>query len=945
MKEWIEKLNEKIESLAASKRLRSLRITGSVVWNLALIFIISFLILGAFAASIGAGYFASLVKDEPLRSKEEMREMIFSYDETSEVYFANNVYIGKLRTDLDRRETSLAKVSQNVINAVLATEDEYFSEHSGIVPKAVLRGLLQDVSNSSTQTGGSTLTQQLIKNQILTNEVSYERKAKEILLALRLEKFMTKEEILEAYLNIIPYGRNANGRNIAGIETAANGIFGIQASELNLAQAAYIAGIPQAPYKYTPFTNKGVLKTEQQIQPGIDRMKTVLYRMNEVGYISDEEYETALNYDIAKDFRLPEERAEDKYPWLTVEIEERAKKIIAQNLAEKDGIDPARLNEEENLYQKYTILAARAVRSNGYRIYSTIDKDMYDAMNQASQDFTTYGHTYTEKYTDENDEEATRDLPVQVGSMAMETQTGKILAFVAGRDYQTEQLNHATQARRSNGSTMKPLIVYGPALDYGEIGAGTPLVDVIIENGWSPKNFNAEEERGIVSAREALEDSLNIPAARLYYKILNRRPADYLLKLGVDKLHPEDFENPSSALGSLLNGITVEENTNAYQAIANGGQFIDGYMIEKIVDLDGNIIFQHEVEPVQVYTEETAYILTDMLRGVLTDGTGRTANGLLKFSSDFAAKTGTTSNYGDVWFMGYNKNITLGVWLGYKDLKLSLGTFNNQYGHPSTRVNRIWASLMNSLYDANPEFIGTKETFAMPKNVVSLPFCGISGLASSESCTDAGLIRTDLFNKNIMIPEQKDDSLSSSTSVVINGISYPALATTPKEFVTMSGIGLNSAFVERMLGKQGGDVSKLLRGISTIGGLSVSGGEFEADEQAPSQVAASLEGNVLSWNASSSNDVIGYRVYSITDSGRVLIDSFRSDASLNLKINRGISYVVVAVDITGYESGYSNVIQLAKEQPITLPKPPTEDPEEPDDSDEEPVDPPADEDE
>ena len=215
---------------------------------------------GIFAGSVGAGYFASLVKDEPLRSKEEMREQIFNYEETSEIYFANDIYIGKLRTDLERRETSLATISPLVINAVLATEDEYFREHKGIVPKAVLRGLLQDVTNSSTQTGGSTLTQQLIKNQILTNEVSYERKAKEILLAMRVEHFMTKEEILEAYLNIIPYGRNASGRNIAGIETAAEGIFGVKASELNLPQAAYIAGIPQAPFKYTPFTNKGECK-------------------------------------------------------------------------------------------------------------------------------------------------------------------------------------------------------------------------------------------------------------------------------------------------------------------------------------------------------------------------------------------------------------------------------------------------------------------------------------------------------------------------------------------------------------------------------------------------------------------------------------------------------------------------------------------------------------
>ena len=257
LKAWIEKWNRYIETLSQTNWMKIFRISSSVIWNLFLLFTIFLITTFVFAVAVGAGYFAALVKDEPLRSKEDMRQQIFSYEETSELYFANNIYIGKVRTDLDRRETTLNNISPYVIDAVLATEDAYFREHNGIVPKAVLRGLLQDVTNSATQTGGSTLTQQLIKNQILTNEVSYERKAKELLLAMRLEKFMTKDEILEAYLNVIPYGRNAFGRNIAGVETAADGIFGVKAKDLTLPQAAYIAGIPQAPFAYTPFIVAG----------------------------------------------------------------------------------------------------------------------------------------------------------------------------------------------------------------------------------------------------------------------------------------------------------------------------------------------------------------------------------------------------------------------------------------------------------------------------------------------------------------------------------------------------------------------------------------------------------------------------------------------------------------------------------------------------------------
>lgn len=913
MKQWLEQLNEKIESLASASWMRYVRISSGVLWNLALIFTVFFTAALIFVGAVGAGYFASLVKDEPLRSKDEMREQIFSYEETSEIYFADDIYIGKLRTDLDRRETSLTAISPLVVNAVLATEDEYFREHGGIVPKAVLRGLLQDVTNSNTQTGGSTLTQQLIKNQILTNEVSYERKAKEILLAYRLEKFMNKEEILEAYLNIIPYGRNSSGRNIAGIETAANGIFGLKASELNLAQAAYITGIPQAPFKYTPFTNRGEIKSAEALQHGIDRMKTVLFRMNEAGYITDAEYDNALNYDVTQDFRAPEERPEDKYPWLTVELEERSKEIIARVLAEKDGIDSARLEEESNLHDKYIILADRAVRSNGYRIYSTIDKEMYDAMQEAAKDFNYYGHTFQKTVTDsETGEEKQVDVPVQVGSILIENQTGKILSFVGGRDFNTEELNHATRAYRSNGSTMKPLLTYAPALEYGVIGAGSPLVDVKFTRSYddySPTNYTPTQELGIISARESIARSQNLTTLRLYDSILDRRPAQYLEKMGFSTLTEGDFVHLSTAIGGLTHGASVEENTNAYGTFANGGQFVDAYIIERIEDLDGNIIYEHQAEPVEVFSAETAYMMTDMLRDVLTEsyGTGTRAKSMLKFSSDFAAKSGTTQEHKDVWFVGYNPNISLGVWLGY-DQPRTLFAFNNTYGEPGQRVNTLWATLMNKMYDVKPDLIGTKEAFKQPEGIVTENFCGMSGLAPSTSCANAGFARSDLFNKNIFLPTLPDDSFVSSTSVVIDGRSYAALSSTPTEFVEMQGFGLNQVFVDRMLGKLGGDASKLLpysSGRSVVGGA-----QFNADGSPPEAVSAMLNDGTLAWSKSLSSDVAGYRVYSVDTSGRHFVASFKSYEGYQMTVTPGVSYIVVAVDVTGLESSYSNEVGI-----------------------------------
>src|SRR5690606_30770105 len=219
-------------------------------------------------------------------------------------------------------------ISPTLIDAVIATEDEYFKEHNGVVPKAIVRALVQEFTNSDMKSGGSTLTQQLIKNQILTNEVSFERKAKEMLLAMRLEQFFSKEQILEAYLNIIPYGRGANGRNIAGVQTAAREIFGINADEVNLPQAAFLAGLPQSPSYYTPYKSGGGLKSKEGLEPGITRMKVVLSRMFELEYISESDYKKALNYDIVADFIPESESPIDKYPYLTYELEKRARDII-----------------------------------------------------------------------------------------------------------------------------------------------------------------------------------------------------------------------------------------------------------------------------------------------------------------------------------------------------------------------------------------------------------------------------------------------------------------------------------------------------------------------------------------------------------------------------------------------------------------------------------------
>lgn len=930
IKNWIDNIEKTTDRWTSTSWFKRMSITTGVIWNLALIFAIVFVTGGVFAASVGAGYFASLVDEENLRSEDEMRAEIYSYEETTEMFFDNDVYIGKVQTDLERKETTLKNISKTAINAVLATEDEYFMEHEGIVPKAIFRGLLQDVSNADSQTGGSTLTQQLVKNQILTNEVSYERKAKEILLAMRLEKFMTKDEIIEAYLNIIPYGRNSSGANIAGIETAANGIFNKSAKDLSLPEAAFIAGIPKAPFYYTPYNTYGKVKDDAGLQPGLDRMKTVLFRMKEEEYITQEEYDEAIAFDIKKNFRKDESRSRDNNPYVTNELEKRAIRILMDVLAEKDGLDPITLEENNKLYEKYAILADRAVRSNGYRIHSTINKDLYLAHEKAKDAYTRYGTELTIPTTNKDGEEIMKKLPVQVGSMMIENKTGRILSFVGGRDHEIEALNHATQAYRSIGSTVKPLLVYGPALDLGVIGAGSPVVDVkftLNDNGkpWTPANFVPTSEQGIMSARDALAQSQNLPALRLFGQIREQMPINYLINAGFSRVEEKSNDYPSTALGGGVEG-SVEELTSGYATIANGGKKVEPYMIQRIEDADGNIIFEHEVVEKEIYSPQTAYILTDMLRDVFkTDrGTANRANSLLNFGADFAGKTGTTQDTKDVWLVGYNPNITMGLWLGYDSEKYSLDIYPNTNLQPSVRVNQLWASLMNTTYQTVPDLVGAKSTFKQPKGVVTKSFCGISGLAPGGACQSAGLVRSDLFNEKVMIPSEKDDSLTSGSYTTINGKRYAAFSSTPSEFVSGGGIGVSKKYIDRMMAPFGGDASKLFPGNSRFSSI-VAGSTFNADSSTPSGVRASISGNTISWTNSGSNDVVGYRVYK----GGSRVASISESRSNSYTANGAGSYVVVAVDITGKQSAASNSVSIAAPKPKPKPEPkPTPKPEE-----------------
>ncbi|MED4917083.1 transglycosylase domain-containing protein [Geobacillus thermodenitrificans] len=876
-------------------------LTYDVVWNVILILLIATLCLVCFAVGIGAGYFAFLVKDMEVPSHDQLKNEIYSYEETSHMYFADGIYLGQFRSDLDRESVRLADVSPYVVQAVIATEDEHFYEHDGVVPKAVIRAIFQEVTNSPIKSGGSTLTQQLVKNQLLTSEVSFERKAKEMLLAMRLERFFSKEEILEAYLNVVPFGRSSSGRNIAGIQAAAQGVFGVDAKELNLAQAAFLAGLPQNPFVYTPFTADGSRK--QDISAGLERMKTVLYRMKRAGYISDKQYKEALAYDVTKHFAAPKPTPFERYPFLTMEIERRAKDVLAETFAKRDGHKPEELKRDAALYSRYVGEAEKMLRQGGLHIHTTIDKAIYEQMQRVAANYPYYGNERLYYVTDtKTGKRIAKRQPVEVGAMLIENKTGKIISFVGGRDYKREQLNHATQAYRSNGSTMKPLLVYAPAMEMGVIQPGSIIPDLPLSIGsYKPKNADGKTH-GLVTARRALQHSYNIPAVRVYTKIQNRHPVDYLHKMGITSVAKEEEKHPALAIGGTNIGVTVEENVNAYATFANYGSFVDAYMIEKITDKDGKVIYQHTSKPVRVFSPQTSYLMIDMMRDVLRGGTASSVRRYLTFSADWAGKTGTSQDNRDSWFVATNPNVTFGVWIGY-DRPASLESRYKGFSY-GQRTQLLWAQLMNAAHRVKPKLINPSERFLMPGGIVRRAYCATSGFSPSSACKKAGLVRYDLYNTKFTPRQGSDDYLTEGRVVVIGEHRYAALETTPEEFVT------REVVVNPKLLDQWGINRKTSVGdafvVSTL----------KDNGRVPAPPAARLNDNQLVWARHGERDVIGYRVYQVSETGkRQIVAIIKAEEATSFSdLKPGATYYVTAVDIAGRESAPSSKVALPAAQ-------------------------------
>ncbi|HJV46746.1 MAG TPA: transglycosylase domain-containing protein [Bacillota bacterium] len=883
---------------------------GRKIWRiLSIVFQVTtlLLIMGAvFSGGVASGYVASLVKDDPLRSYNEISEKITSNYLTGFAYFNDKTLIGQLRTEEDRRLVKKEEVSPHLVNAIIATEDRHFYEHRGVDMGGILRATVQELTGSSVQTGGSTLTQQLIKQTLLSPKVTHERKAKEIFLALRVERMFSKDQILEAYMNEMYFGQSANGSNIYGVQAAARGIFGVDAKDLSIPQAAYIAGMLQAPSRYIPFNKDGLIS-------GKKRQEIVLARMKENGYITEQQYQDGMNYDIEAHLAQSKQAAYSKYPFLMMDIEDRAAKVLVEQDLEKEMKTRDSVSKDE--YRQLLDKKRKEILRGGYHIYTTIDKKVYEMMTAIAEEPKNFAPNKSYKVKLGTEDKEIKNALEEVGATLIDNKSGAILGFIGGRDFKISQVNHTIRPRQP-GSAMKPIAAYAPAFEKGILQPGSVIDDAPIglDNGagnplFYPSNWN-NKYQGLITAREALKMSYNIPAIKTYLKVGIPEALSYVEKMGVttivtpkDNPRNNDFQAKTGVIGGLTQGLTVEEITNAYTTFPNQGSFLDAYMIDHIDNSHGENIYQHQVKPQSVFSEQTSYLTTDMMKTVVQEGTAVALQKMIKGNHEIAGKTGTTNDDYDSWFVGYTPEATLGVWIGY-DIPYTITKA------PVPHSLTVWGKIMNGLFDLYPQKYPNNTKFTEPAGIVEQEVCSVSGKLPTELCRQAGTVISEVFNQKY-VPTETCDVHQTAKVIKYNGKLYLAKPETPSDMIE-----------EKVAIKSSGQSSiqdGSSKPLDSDSRLPDAVDPRTDDGKAPSKPHnVTLNDGKITWSENSEADIVGYRIYRSALGGpfeKTGVTHQGNEPAFTLP-GHGL-YYVTAVDVSGKESAPAEPLSFGGEKTQT----------------------------
>lgn len=598
-------------------------------------------------------------------------------------YSQDEEVIGEAFGNEKRYWVPLTDIDDKLEKAIITTEDQHFYQHFGFDFKRLAGAIWKDVKSWSFREGASTITQQYARNLFLTHEKTVERKLYEAFYTVRLEMFYDKEELLEGYLNTIYFGHGAYG-----IEAASRYYFDKSAKELTWAEAALLAGVPKGPSNYSPFNN---------MEKAIERQQLILKNLYNKEVIDQNTYEQALEEPL----HFSEER----------NIVQKGIAPYFQDVVEKELAEILELSEEE-------------IRSGGYKVYTTLQANQQEAMNQAVEHTLASGE-------------------IQVGAMAMNPQNGAVTALVGGADYEASPFNRATQAQRMPGSAFKPILYY-TALENGLTAASTMMSKPTVfqlEDGktYQPSNYNGYYANEPITMAQALALSDNIFAVKTNLYVTPER----LVRVAKEKfgLESELEAVPSLALGT--EAVNVKELVTAYSVIANGGMEVKPYTVEKVLDARGNIVYDREEQKQerafsffkdndkekQVLRADLAYILSEMMKGMFD----RDLNGYMsvtgstiadELDNHYSGKSGTTAS--DNWMVGFSPAVTAGVWVGYDDNRKITKSEEEAYS------KKIWAEFMRTAHKElsfqEPE---------RPDDVVEVMIDLKTGLVANDHCPQA----------------------------------------------------------------------------------------------------------------------------------------------------------------------------------------------------------------
>ena len=659
---------------------------------------------GGFGAGMLLGY-VSTTRPLSLSDLTHTEEV-----QTSFVYDIEGNEIARLtgNESVDRIYVPISAVKDTYIDeAIISIEDERFYEHSGIDMRRIGSAVLSAVANGGTATyGGSTITQQTVKLISGQDQHSTSRKVQEWFSAMALEQELTKDEIMELYLNLAPMGNN-----YVGIQAAAQNYFGKDASQLTLAECAFLAGLPKSPSYYNPLRESGR-------RNALRRMRIVLSKMYELGHITEEEYQEALNTEL-----VFVTKTTSSATTINSYFSEYAVRTVVNDLAERRQIS--------------TSLATTIVYNRGYHIYTTLEPNVQAVCDEA----------FTNQELFQTDPSILADYPEkpQAGMVIINVQTGAICAMQGGygRKPGNLVLNRATDAYRSVGSSIKPILDYAPAIEQQCIVPSTLIEDHEVHYDPNDPNrawpLNSDRSyAGWMTVRVAVEKSKNTIAVQVWEKVGGEVALWYLSRMGIDKMSEGAY--PAQAVGAFTYGITPLEMCGAYNTLASGGIYTEPYAYTQVLDSAGNVVLQSNPQTERVFSTETCFLMSDMLEGVIRRGTASSyASIITNDAGEYigtAGKTGTTDDNLDKWFCGYTPYYCAAVWYGYdnrlRQTVIPSGDRNNAI--------RIWYYVMSKIHGNCPS-IG----FPKPDTIFSMDVCTVSGHAPTSACYAANTVTTDFF--------------------------------------------------------------------------------------------------------------------------------------------------------------------------------------------------------